>query len=81
MAVSTILQSTLAAIGLIAAAQAGAETTIVTAARMLDVEKGAIVERPTIVVTDGRIAAIATRADAPAAAGDEKNRHSTPPEL
>ena len=67
MAVSTILQSTLAAIGLIAAAQAGAETTIVTAARMLDVEKGAIVERPTIVVTDGRIAAIATRGDAPAA--------------
>ncbi|MBS0283003.1 MAG: amidohydrolase family protein [Proteobacteria bacterium] len=67
MAVSTILQSTLAAIGLVAAAQAGAETTIVTAARMLDVEKGAIVERPTIVVTDGRIAAIATRGDAPAA--------------
>ncbi|QKR98638.1 amidohydrolase family protein [Sphingomonas sp. CL5.1] len=67
MALSTILQSTLVAIGLIAAAPAGAETTIVTAARMLDVEKGAIVERPTIVVTDGRIAAITTRGGTPSA--------------
>ncbi|TCP34851.1 amidohydrolase family protein [Sphingomonas sp. BK235] len=38
---------------------ASAETVVVTAARMLDVDKGALVADPVIVVTDGRIAAVA----------------------
>ncbi len=50
-----------------AAVPAAAKTSVVTAARMLDVEKGALLADPVIVVTDGRIAAIATRGDAPAA--------------
>ncbi|WBH18207.1 Xaa-Pro dipeptidase [Sphingomonas radiodurans] len=49
---------------MIAAVPATAETVVVTAARMLDVEKGAIVERPVIVVTDGRIASIGGAAPA-----------------
>lgn len=44
-----------------AAAPAVAKTSVVTAARMLDVEKGALLADPVIVVTDGRIAAVATR--------------------
>ena len=41
------------------AAQAG--TTVVTADRMLDVVSGRIVDRPAIVVTDGRIKAVLTQ--------------------
>ncbi|MBW6530105.1 amidohydrolase family protein [Sphingomonas sp. RRHST34] len=48
-----------AAIALAGAAPASAESVVVTAARMLDVDKGAIVSDPVIVVTDGRIAAVA----------------------
>ena len=47
-----------AAAGLLAAASAQAETVVVTADRMIDVERGRIVDRPTIVVRDGRIAAV-----------------------
>lgn len=54
----------LATVAMIAAVPATAETVVVTAARMLDVEKGAIVERPVIVVTDGRIASIGGAAPA-----------------
>ncbi|MEH3101229.1 Xaa-Pro dipeptidase [Sphingomonas adhaesiva] len=36
-------------------APAAAETVVVTAARMLDVDSGRMVDRPTIVVTDGKI--------------------------
>jgi imidazolonepropionase-like amidohydrolase len=43
------------------AAPASAESVVVTAARMLDVEKGVVLAEPVIVVTDGRIAAIVTR--------------------
>lgn len=63
--------SALAIVGLAGAGQAMAETIVVTAARMLDVEKGALVDQPVIVVTDGRITAVGTRGtkpDAPAAA-------------
>lgn len=63
--------SALAIVGLVGAGQATAETIVVTAARMLDVEKGALVDQPVIVVTDGRITAVGTRGtkpDAPAAA-------------
>ena len=63
--------SALAIVGLSGAGQATAETIVVTAARMLDVEKGALVDQPVIVVTDGRITAVGTRGtkpDAPAAA-------------
>ncbi|MHC9420434.1 Xaa-Pro dipeptidase [Sphingomonas citri] len=48
-----------AAIALAGTAPASAESVVVTAARMLDVDKGAIVSDPVIVVTDGRIAAVA----------------------
>jgi len=47
------------AIALAGAGPASAESVVVTAARMLDVDKGAIVSDPVIVVTDGRIAAVA----------------------
>lgn len=54
----------IAAAALVAAVPAAAETVVVTAARMLDVQKGAIVERPVITVVDGRIAAIGGAAPA-----------------
>jgi imidazolonepropionase-like amidohydrolase len=40
---------------LIAAEAAAAETVVVTAARMVDVLAGRVVERPVVVITDGRI--------------------------
>ncbi len=40
-----------------------AETTVVTAGRMLDVRSGRMIERPQIVVTDGRIAAVGRQGD------------------
>ncbi|MFL0413465.1 amidohydrolase family protein [Sphingomonas sp. 179-I 2A4 NHS] len=52
------LASLLGAAAMVAPFAAAAETVVITAARMLDVEKGAIVDRPVIVVTDGRIALI-----------------------
>lgn len=52
------LASLLGAAAMVAPFAAAAETVVITAARMLDVEKGAIVDRPVIVVTDGRIASI-----------------------
>ncbi|MBY9063788.1 amidohydrolase family protein [Sphingomonas yunnanensis] len=56
----TILPRVAAAlVALAGSASASAETVVVTAARMLDVDKGAIVSDPVIVVTDGRIAAVA----------------------
>ncbi|WEK44874.1 MAG: amidohydrolase family protein [Candidatus Sphingomonas colombiensis] len=67
MTISGILRASLVSVlAMAAAGQAAAETTVITAARMLDVEKGAMVDRPTIVVTDGRISAIAIRGAAPA---------------
>ncbi|OWK32125.1 metal-dependent hydrolase family protein [Sphingomonas mucosissima] len=54
----------LAAAAILTAVPAGAETVVITAARMLDVDKGRIVERPVITVTDGRITAIGGAAPA-----------------
>ena len=51
------------------AAPALADTSVITAARMLDVEKGTIVADPVITVTDGRIVSIGTRSGAAAPAG------------
>ncbi|WP_332676943.1 Xaa-Pro dipeptidase [Brevundimonas sp.] len=42
------------------AAPAHAETLVVTAARMVDVERGRYVDNPVVVVTDGRITAVGT---------------------
>ena len=47
-----------AAVLVAAASPAAADTVVVTAARMLDVEKGTLVARPVITITDGRIVAI-----------------------
>lgn len=52
------------------ATPATARTAVITAARMLDVESGRLVERPVLVVRDGRIAAIGTNGQAPAAPAD-----------
>lgn len=49
---------------LAAAAPAPAETLVVTAARMVDVERGRYVDSPVIVVTDGRIVSVGTAAPA-----------------
>ncbi|WP_375402964.1 amidohydrolase family protein [uncultured Sphingomonas sp.] len=43
------------------AAPALAETVVVTARRMLDVETGRLLDDPLVVITDGRIAAVVTR--------------------
>ncbi len=56
----------LAAAALVVAGPVSAETVVVTAARMLDVEKGVIVQKPVITIADGRITAIDK--DAPAGA-------------
>ncbi len=44
-----------------AATPAAADTVVVTAARMLDVEAGRVLYDPVVVVTDGRIATVVTR--------------------
>lgn len=49
---------------LLVAAPAAAETVVVTAANMLDVEKGTLLAEPVVVVTDGRIAGVTTRGGA-----------------
>ena len=54
----------IAAAALVVATPVAADTVVVKAARMLDVEKGRIVERPVITVTDGRITAIGAAAPA-----------------
>ncbi|MCD2315065.1 amidohydrolase family protein [Sphingomonas sp. IC-11] len=56
----------IAAAAVVAATPVAAEMVVVTAARMLDVERGSIVERPVITVTDGRITAIGAAAPADA---------------
>ncbi|HEY9025887.1 MAG TPA: amidohydrolase family protein, partial [Burkholderiaceae bacterium] len=51
----------LAGAGALAAPATGGTTTVVTADRMLDVLAGRMVERPAIVVVDGRIQAVLTQ--------------------
>ena len=48
----------------IAAVPAAAKTVVVTAARLIDVERGRAVDDPVIVITDGRIAAVTGRGGA-----------------
>lgn len=50
----------LACAAALAAAPAYAKTSVVTAARMLDVESGRMLDRPVVVVTDGRITSVTT---------------------
>ncbi len=59
----------LAFTGLLAAAPAAAETTMITAARMLDVVTGRMIEQPAILVTDGRIVQIGRQGTLAAPAG------------
>jgi imidazolonepropionase-like amidohydrolase len=49
---------------LLVAAPAQAETVVVTAARMVDVLAGRVVEEPVVVITDGRIASVVGRGGA-----------------
>lgn len=44
----------------VSAAPASAETLVITAARMVDVERGRYIDRPVVVVTDGRIVSVGT---------------------
>src|SRR5450756_303410 len=53
----------LAALLALTGAQANAATTVVTADRMLDVLAGRMVDRPAIVVVDGRIQAVLAQGD------------------
>ena len=46
------------------AAPALADTVVVTARRMLDVDSGRMLDDPVVVITDGRIASVATRGQA-----------------
>ena len=50
----------LLSLALLTAAPAAAETIVVTADRMVDVLAGRLVERPVVVITDGRISAVGT---------------------
>ena len=52
---------TLVALSLIATTSCYADTVIVTAARMVDVIAGRVVERPQITITDGRITKVASQ--------------------
>jgi len=54
----------LAALAALSGSAAAAATAVVTADRMLDVLAGKMVERPAIVVVDGRIKAVLTQGDA-----------------
>lgn len=51
-------------LGLMALAPARADTVVVTGAKMIDVASGRVVDRPQIVVTDGRISAVGRQGDA-----------------
>lgn len=64
MKLKLVLRLAAAAVAVVAAVPAAAETVVVTAARLLDVEKGAILADPVVVVTDGRISSVATGAGA-----------------
>ncbi len=57
--------ATAVAVGLgLTATAASAETLVITAARMVDVERGRYVENPIVVVTDGRIVSVGDAAPA-----------------
>lgn len=49
---------------LLLAAQASAETVVVTAGHLVDVAKGVTLDEPVIVITDGRIVSVVTRGGA-----------------
>ena len=57
-----LVAATIVALGLCSAA--GAATSVVTAARMVDVLSGREVERPQLVITDGRIVSVGREGDA-----------------
>ncbi|QMW23169.1 Xaa-Pro dipeptidase [Sandaracinobacteroides saxicola] len=59
----------LLSLGVVLAAPVGAETVLVTADRMVDVVAGRLVERPAILVTDGRIVRVGTQGSVAAPAG------------
>ena len=46
-----------------AAAPAAADTVVVTAARMLDVERGRYLSNPQVTITDGRLTAVGRQGD------------------
>ena len=58
------LRCSAAALAVAFAAPAHADTVVVTAAKMLDVESGRTLDDPVVVVTDGRIAGVSTRGQA-----------------
>ncbi len=62
MRITPIATGALAALCL--AAAAGADTVVITAARMVDVLAGREVDRPQVVITDGRIASVGRAGDA-----------------
>lgn len=58
MRLATIASALALSLTGLAAAPAAAETVVVTADRMLDVERGRYVDNPVIVITDGKIASV-----------------------
>src|SRR4051812_22761953 len=57
------MRLTFLAATLLLAAPAHADTVVVTAARMVDVVAGKVVDRPQVTITDGRIAAVGKQGD------------------
>ncbi len=66
------MKRALLAVALMAAGTAHAETVVVTADRMVDVLAGRAVQKPVVVITDGRIAAVGTDGRQPAIPADAK---------
>ncbi|WP_339915477.1 amidohydrolase family protein [uncultured Brevundimonas sp.] len=64
------------ALGLMTGTPARADTLVVTAARMVDVQRGRYVDHPVIVVTDGRITSVGRAA--PAGVPDDARRLDLP---
>lgn len=60
------------ALTLVIAAPAGAETVAISAASMVDVVAGKRVDKPLVIVTDGRIAAVGTQGSLPVPEGAKR---------
>jgi len=68
----TMLALTAVGLALAAATGADAKTVAVSADRMIDVVKGQVVDRPLVVITDGRITAVGVQGQVQVPAGAER---------
>ena len=62
------IATTAAALALVSAVPAAAETVAVTADRLLDVETGRYLDQPLVVIVDGKIVSVTSGGDVPTGA-------------